>query len=102
MPPSLSLLGKAAQLVDDKTSIKVVTSQAQLEDLYYQADVIISKVVLFTPQVAEVHYKATHGFAKPNMKASPILNCYTTARARIEMHGHFISLSNRGYQIFYT
>ena len=73
-----------------------------MEDIYNQPDVTVSKVVLFTPHVAEIHYKTITGFAKPNMRASPILNCYTTARARIDMHKHFTGLMNRGYQIYYT
>ena len=99
---SSSLLGKAAQLVDNKTSVKVVSSQTMLEDIYNRVDVTVAKVVLFTPHIAEVHFKANAGFAKPNMKASPILNCYTTCRARIEMHSHFIMLMRRGYLVFYT
>jgi len=88
--------------VDNKNSIKVITTQMQLEDIYNEPGVTVSSVVLFTPHVAEVHYKTAHGFARPNLKASPILNCYTTARARIEMHKYFVSLMGRGYQLFYT
>jgi hypothetical protein len=68
-----ALLGKFAQDSTTKKSTVSVSSQKDLDELFWKEDVEIASFVSMSDYVAEVNLRSKTGFNKPNRKANSVI-----------------------------
>lgn len=99
---SLGLLGKFGQDTSTKVSTIAISSQKELDDLFWKEDVTIEDYIVMSPHVVEVSVKNKSSFNRPNLKSNAIIAAHVTSYARIEMDRAIRILLAQNISIYYS
>ena len=90
------------QSVNTKRSTVSISSQRELDELFWREDVKICDIISMSPYVAEVIVESEAGFNRPNMKANCIVAAHTTGFARVKMDQAFRQCIKHQYTLHYS
>jgi hypothetical protein len=97
-----ALLGKFGQDLSTKKSTVTVSSQKELDELFWKEGTKVCDWISMSPYVVEVSTEAEKGYNKPNVNGNCIISAHVTAYARIEMDKAIRKLLDAGISVLYT